>query len=60
MMFGQGGRKYLSSALRVALGAGTVLGGAFIISRIKDKQSMEARIERLEQMVQQLSTSEEK
>jgi len=53
------GRKYLDSALRVALGAGAVFGSAYVLSRIKERQAMETRLNRLEQMVETLSVSEE-
>jgi hypothetical protein len=60
MRWGGKGRKYLDSVLRVALGAGTVLGSAYVFSRIKERQAMETRLDRLEQMVEALSASEER
>lgn len=54
------GREYLDSALRVALGAGTVLVSSYVLSRIKERQAVETRLERLEQMIETLSVSEEK
>jgi hypothetical protein len=53
------GMKYLSSALRVALGAGTVLGGSYVLSRIKERQALETRLDHLEQMVEQLASAED-
>ena len=61
MSFAYTGMKYLGSALRVALGAGAVLGGSYVLSRIKERQLMESRLDRLEQMVEKISSvSEEK
>jgi hypothetical protein len=54
------GRKYFDSALRVALGAATVLGSSYVLSRIKERQAMETRIDRLEQMIEALSVSDGK
>ena len=51
-------KTYLSSFLKIALGAGTVIGGAYVVSRIKEKQDTELRLERLEQMVEDISSSE--
>ncbi|MBS3909423.1 MAG: hypothetical protein KGZ93_07335 [Actinobacteria bacterium] len=47
--------KYLRSALNFALGAGAVVGGSYIFSRIKEKQDAETRIERMEQILEKLS-----
>jgi len=52
-------KTYLGSLLKVVAGATTVIGGAYVVSRIKEKQDAEARIERLEQMVEGLSSREE-
>jgi len=46
--------------LRVAAGAGTVVGGAYIFSRIKEKQETETRLDRLEQIVEEVSKEKEK
>lgn len=54
------GFSYLGSALRVALGAGAVLGGSYFFSRIKERQSVEARLDRLEQMVEELADTQAK
>lgn len=39
---------------RVAVGAGAVVGASYIVSRIKEKQESESRLERLEQIVEGL------
>ena len=54
------GRRYLDSALRIALGAGAVLGSSYLLSRIKERQALETRLDRLEQMVDSLTPFEEK
>ena len=48
------GKRYLSSALSVALGAGAALGGAFLLSRVTEKQGAESRLGRLEGMLEKL------
>lgn len=52
--------EYLKKGANVALGAGTIVGGAYILSRLKEKQNMETRIERLEQIVEKIGKEEEK
>ncbi len=59
MIFGNTSMKRLRSALRVAFGAGAVLGGAYFLSRGKERQDAGARLERLEQMVQKLEATGE-
>lgn len=49
----------MGSAVKVALGAGVVLGSSHIFSRLKERHFMESRIDRLEQAVDKLSASEE-
>ena len=44
---------YLRSALSVALGAGAVLGAGYLVARIKDKQSDEGVLSRLEQILEE-------
>jgi len=56
----QTGMKYLGSALKIALGAGAALGGAYVFSRVAEKQESEASFGRLEQMLSELADSEEK
>lgn len=53
-------KKYIGSFLNIALGAGAVVGGAYIFSRIKEKQDTETRLDRLEQIVKELSEETEK
>lgn len=55
---GEGMRKglgYLSNALKVTLGAGAALGGAYLLSRVSEKQDTEASLSRLEQMLSELT-----
>lgn len=47
--------EYVRTFLNIALGAGTVVGGAYLFSRIKEKQEGETRLSRLEQIVERLS-----
>jgi hypothetical protein len=60
MGFPSYGIKYLGTALRLVLGAGSVLGGAYLVSRINERQNLETRLDRLEQMVEKLATPEKK
>lgn len=53
-------RTYLSSLLSIAGGAGAVIVGAYIFSRIKERQETETRLERMEQMLEKLSEEQEK
>jgi hypothetical protein len=46
---------YIKGFLSVAAGAGAVLGAAYVYSRIKEKQDAETRLERIEQIVDELS-----
>lgn len=48
------GMKYFGNALKVTLGAGAVLGGAYLFSRIKEKQNAETSLSRVEQMLEEL------
>lgn len=52
-------RKYLRPVMNIALGAGAVVGGAYVVSRIKEKQDTETRLDRLEQMIESLSEEKE-
>jgi hypothetical protein len=53
------GKRYLRSGLSVLLGAGATLGGSFLISRIREKQDVEIRLGRLEQMLEQVGEGKE-
>ncbi|MCR4321824.1 MAG: hypothetical protein NUV74_15985 [Candidatus Brocadiaceae bacterium] len=53
-------RTYLGSLLSIAGGAGAVLVGAYIFSRIKERQETETRLERIEQILQKLVEEQEK
>lgn len=56
----QMGMSYFTNALKVTLGAGVALGGAYLLSRIGEKQDTEASLSRLEQMMAELAETEEK
>ncbi len=53
-------RTYLDSLLSIASGAGAVLVGAYLFSRIRERQEKEARLERIEQILQKLAEEQEK
>ena len=48
-------KRYLGDAAKIAAGAGLVIGAAYITSRIKEKQATEARLARLEEILEKLS-----
>ena len=48
-------KNYFKAFLNIALGAGAVVGGAYVFSRIKEKQDTETRLERMEQIVEEIS-----
>lgn len=52
------GRNYLSVALKIALGAGAVLGTAYLFSRLQEKRDVEERLDRMERMIEKLAASE--
>ena len=47
-------KRYLRSGLSILLGAGATLGGSFLVSRIREKQDVETRLGRLEQMLEEI------
>jgi hypothetical protein len=49
---------YLRGALSVAVGAGAVLGAGYLFSRIKEKQSDEGVLSRLEQILEETAGAE--
>lgn len=49
---------YLRGALSVALGAGAVLGTGYLFSRIREKQSDEGILSRLEQILEETADAE--
>ncbi|MEP9410081.1 MAG: hypothetical protein HRF42_01520 [Candidatus Brocadia sp.] len=53
-------KTYLGSLLSITGGAGAVLVGAYIFSRIRERQEKEARLERIEQILQKLAEEHEK
>jgi hypothetical protein len=55
----QTGMKYFGNALKVALGAGAALGGAYLVARVTEKQDAQASFGRLEQMLSELAQNEE-
>ena len=54
------GMSYFGNALKVTLGAGVTLGGAYLLSRVGEKQNTEASLSRLEQMLSELAETQEK
>ena len=52
-------KRYLRSGLSVLLGAGATLGGSFLVSRLREKQNVETRLDRLEQMLEQVGEGKE-
>lgn len=53
MEWGHKGKNYGKALLNIALGASTVVGGAYVFSRIREKQETETRLERLEQILKE-------
>lgn len=53
------GMGYFGSALKITLGAGVALGGAYVFSRVTEKQDTESSLSRLEQMLSELGGSAE-
>lgn len=51
--------RYFRTLLNIASGAGVVIVGAYICSRIKEKQESEIRLARIEQMLAKLSEETE-
>lgn len=47
-------RKYGRALFNIALGASAVVGGAYVVSRIKEKQEGETRLDRLEQILKEI------
>lgn len=47
--------KYFRTFLNIAAGAGAVVGGAYFFSRLKEKQDTETRLERMEQIVDEIA-----
>ena len=52
-------KRYVRSGLSVLLGAGATLGGSFLVSRLREKQNVETRLDRLEQMLEQVGEGKE-
>lgn len=51
---------YFGSLLNILSGATAVFLGTYVFSRIKEKQEIESRLERIEQILQQLAEEKEK
>lgn len=47
-------KRYLRTFLNIAAGAGAVVGGAYVFSRLKEKQNTETRLERMEQILEEV------
>lgn len=45
------GSRYAGTLLSLVLGAGAVVGGAYVVSRLREKQEAETRLERMERML---------
>lgn len=54
------GMGYFGNALKITLGAGAALGGAYLFSRVGERQDTEASLSRLEQMLSELAETGEK
>lgn len=50
----------LRTALTVLAGGGSVLGGSYLVSKLKDRQEMEGRLDRIEELLAQLTEMEAK
>ncbi len=53
-------RTYAGSLLTIVGGVGAVLAGAYLFSRIREKQEKETRLERMEQILQKLAEVQKK
>lgn len=49
------GMGYFGNVMKVTLGAGLALGGAYLFSRVGEKQNTESSLSRLEQMLSELA-----
>lgn len=45
----------LIAFLNIVAGAGAVVGGAYVLSRLKEKQNTEIRLERMEQILEEIT-----
>jgi len=52
------GMSYFGNAMKVTLGAGVALGGAYLLSRVGEKQDTESSLSRLEQMLSELAETQ--
>ncbi|MCL4501253.1 MAG: hypothetical protein M1438_05280 [Deltaproteobacteria bacterium] len=60
MSLAEEGMYYLRSIPKIALGAGIILIGAYLFSRVKERQDLEARLDRLQEMIEKLAAAEPK
>ncbi len=51
-------KRYMKNLLSIMAGAGTVIGGVYIFSRLKEKQDTETRLERMEQILEEIKPEE--
>ncbi|GFP19661.1 hypothetical protein HKBW3S03_01166 [Candidatus Hakubella thermalkaliphila] len=52
-------KRYFKTLLNIAAGAGAVIGGTYIFSRIKEKQDADTRLERMEQIIDEIAVEDE-
>lgn len=48
---------HLRSALSLALGIGSAITGSYLMNRVKEKQEVESRLDRIEAIVEKLATA---
>lgn len=53
------GIRYMGSTLGLLLGAGAALSSSYLVSRLKERQEVETRLDRLEQMFAELNEVKE-
>jgi hypothetical protein len=52
-------KDYFMTLLNITVGAGAVIVGTYLLSRVKEKQNTEKRLERMEQIIEKISSPEE-
>ncbi|MBF0345284.1 MAG: hypothetical protein HQL06_13775 [Nitrospirae bacterium] len=50
---------YVSAFLKVIAGIGGVLGTSYVLSKVKERQETQTRLDRLEQMINMITDSEQ-
>lgn len=48
-------QNYFKVLFNIAVGAGAVIGSAYVLSRLKDKQNTDTRLERMEQILEEIN-----